>query len=411
MELHTLGVDGGYTQDDVIAVARAFTGWTIYDPTGMASSSSIPAMHDREGEGRPRAHASRRGRRAGRLDVIDILARHPSTATFISTKLAQRFVADDPPRVAGQSDGRNLHQDRRRPSRRGGDAVDLARVPVRGAWQSKLKSPLEIVVSSAPCAECRRHRYHCARAAHRRARTAALWKAGADRLSEYRRGHGRARPALLGRINFATALTAGQIQGVKVDITSRLDCKPAEAVAAELLGIAPSAANAGGAREAHSRGQVDPGTCSRRSSSRHRNFKRGSHVHSTLLHSDVRDDDGCAWRRAVLAAPRSGRRAATSSKILVAIFQRGAADGLNIVVPFFEKRYYQLRPTIAVPPRRASRTAASISMDDLRCIRRLQPLSRSGTAASSRSFTPRGRRIRRGRTSTHRTTWSRERRA
>ena len=59
MELHTLGVDGGYTQADVIDVARAFTGWTIFDPNRYGEFQFNPAMHDREREGRARPDDSR----------------------------------------------------------------------------------------------------------------------------------------------------------------------------------------------------------------------------------------------------------------------------------------------------------------------------------------------------------------
>src|SRR4029077_17810863 len=97
MELHTLGVDGGYTQDDVIAVARAFTGWTIYDPQKFAEFQFNPAGHDRKekvilGHKIPAGGGEQDG-----LQVIDILAHHPSTAKFISMQLARHFVADNPP--------------------------------------------------------------------------------------------------------------------------------------------------------------------------------------------------------------------------------------------------------------------------------------------------------------------------
>src|SRR5262249_32732796 len=97
MELHTLGVDGGYTQQDVIAVARALSGWSIYDQAKYAEFQFNPGSHDRKekvvlGHTLPPGRGEQDG-----LDVIDILAHHPSTAKFISRKLAQRFVADDPP--------------------------------------------------------------------------------------------------------------------------------------------------------------------------------------------------------------------------------------------------------------------------------------------------------------------------
>ena len=97
MELHTLGVDGGYTQADVTEVARAFTGWTIENPRVGADFGFEPRLHD-DGAKVVLGHAVKAG--GGIRDgeqVLDILARHPSTARFISTKLARRFVSDAPP--------------------------------------------------------------------------------------------------------------------------------------------------------------------------------------------------------------------------------------------------------------------------------------------------------------------------
>ena len=96
LELHTLGVDGGYTQQDVIEVARCFTGWTLTPlPLGQ-QFVYIDALHDK-GE---KNVLDRRIKNGGKKDgerVLDMLARHPSTAKFISTKLARRFVSDNPP--------------------------------------------------------------------------------------------------------------------------------------------------------------------------------------------------------------------------------------------------------------------------------------------------------------------------
>jgi uncharacterized protein (DUF1800 family) len=97
MELHTMGVDGGYTQTDVTEVARAFTGWTIEQPRENGSFMFRPMMHDNGekvvlGEKIP----ANGGIRDGEM-VIDILVRHPSTAKFIATKLVRRFVSDNPP--------------------------------------------------------------------------------------------------------------------------------------------------------------------------------------------------------------------------------------------------------------------------------------------------------------------------
>ena len=108
MELHTLGVDGGYTQKDVQEVARCFTGWTIFDPRGV-SARVAPQMADNAGKYyfNPRLHddgekivlghkiPSGGGVKDGMM-VLDILAHHPSTAKFIATKLATKFVTDNP---------------------------------------------------------------------------------------------------------------------------------------------------------------------------------------------------------------------------------------------------------------------------------------------------------------------------
>src|SRR6185437_15655259 len=94
LELHTLGVDGGYTQQDVINVARAFTGWTI-DRDGHFRF--VPALHD-SGEKTVLGHTIKAG---GGIDdgekVLDILASHPATAHHLAFELTQRLVADDPP--------------------------------------------------------------------------------------------------------------------------------------------------------------------------------------------------------------------------------------------------------------------------------------------------------------------------
>src|SRR5207244_7797436 len=86
LELHTLGVDGGYTQQDVINVARAFTGWTIKPPAQGGGFGFEPRIHDSK-EKIVLGHKIKAG--GGQSDgeaVLDILAKHPATATFISTK-------------------------------------------------------------------------------------------------------------------------------------------------------------------------------------------------------------------------------------------------------------------------------------------------------------------------------------
>ncbi len=100
LELHTLGVDGGYTQADVIATAELFTGWGIPNPRQLAQHPSGFYFDAKRHDNRPKSllgqEISGQGMAAGEK-VLDVLASHPATAKHISYKLAQYFVADQPP--------------------------------------------------------------------------------------------------------------------------------------------------------------------------------------------------------------------------------------------------------------------------------------------------------------------------
>jgi uncharacterized protein (DUF1800 family) len=147
MELHTLGVDGGYTQQDVIEVARALTGWTM-NPRQNAQFVFRPAIHD-AGAKAVLGHRlpAGRGIEDGE-DVLDILARDPHTAHFIARKLAVRFVSDDPPPALVERAAQTF-------LKTGGDIREVVRTIVtspeffsRAAYRSKVKSPFELVASS-----------------------------------------------------------------------------------------------------------------------------------------------------------------------------------------------------------------------------------------------------------------------
>jgi uncharacterized protein (DUF1800 family) len=100
MELHTLGVDGGYSQTDVMTVARVFTGWSLAGYNVKAPIASGFTFYANRHDPTPKQVLGRSLPPTGQAEgeaVLDILATHPSTAKFISFKLAQYFVADRPP--------------------------------------------------------------------------------------------------------------------------------------------------------------------------------------------------------------------------------------------------------------------------------------------------------------------------
>jgi uncharacterized protein (DUF1800 family) len=148
MELHTLGVDGGYTQQDVTEVARCFTGWTIEKPRENPQFKFDERLHDPD----PKMVLGKKIHAGGIKDgeeVIELLAKNPNTAKFISTKLARRFVSDTPPpalvaRMAQSfqaSDG-NIRS----------MLKTMAYSPefwTREAYRAKIKTPFELVVSTA----------------------------------------------------------------------------------------------------------------------------------------------------------------------------------------------------------------------------------------------------------------------
>lgn len=147
LELHTLGVDAGYTQQDIIEVARALTGWTM-NPRQNAEFAFVPAIHD-AGEKTVLGHrlAAGRGIEDGE-QVLDILARDPRTARFIARKLAIRFVSDDPPAALVERAAATF-------LRTDGDIRDVVRTIVtspeffsQAAYRAKVKSPFELVASA-----------------------------------------------------------------------------------------------------------------------------------------------------------------------------------------------------------------------------------------------------------------------
>jgi uncharacterized protein (DUF1800 family) len=161
MELHTLGVDGGYTQKDVQEVARCFTGWTINNPRGRMTKEMSNGMDRETGEFffNPRLHDDGEkivlghkipaggGMKDG-LKVLEILVNHPSTAKFIATKLSRRFVMDEPTPQLVDRVASAFTKSR-------GDIRETLRAIFSSpefnssaAYRAKIKTPFEFAVSS-----------------------------------------------------------------------------------------------------------------------------------------------------------------------------------------------------------------------------------------------------------------------
>ena len=247
MELHTMGVDSGYTQKDIVEVARAFTGWTIADPRGYrrAAANEIKDMenrqierlqrmagvpddiesgefyfnerwHDREAKTVLGQKVNEGGMKDG-LKVIDILVKHPATAKFIARKLAVKFVSDTPNeklvnRVASAF------------SKSNGDIKTTLRAIfdddeffAPATYRAKIKTPFELAISSIRTI-----------GAETNGSPAIL--AMLNKLGEVPYGYQAPTGypdtaedwvntgALLERLNFAVALSSNQIPGTRVDL-------------------------------------------------------------------------------------------------------------------------------------------------------------------------------------------------
>jgi uncharacterized protein (DUF1800 family) len=228
MELHTLGVDGGYTQKDVTEVARCFTGWSIDRPDLGGAFLFRRRTHDQGtkvvlGKLIPSGGGIEDGER-----VIDILVRHPSTAHFIATKLVRRFVSDDPPAAL---------VDRVAMVFRGTDGDIRAMLAAiftspeffsTESYHAKIKTPLEAVVSAVRAVDARIEPPGASAEdssggalvlARRIGRLGSpLYQAQpptgyADRAEAWVNSG-----ALLGRMNFALALTENRLPAVRVDV-------------------------------------------------------------------------------------------------------------------------------------------------------------------------------------------------
>lgn len=219
LELHTLGVDGGYTQDDVENVARAFTGWTIDAPRRGGGGFMFDARSHDEGEKVVLGHrlAAGGGRRDGER-VLDILAAHPSTARHIARKLATRLVSDAPP-AALVDRAATVFRDS------GGDLRAVTRAIVTSpefmsaeARRAKVKTPFEFAVSALRATGAS---IPNAMPLVRQMRTLGMPLYGAQPPTGYADTAASwiNSGALLARMNFAVALVENRIGGTRVNVT------------------------------------------------------------------------------------------------------------------------------------------------------------------------------------------------
>jgi uncharacterized protein (DUF1800 family) len=216
MELHTLGVDGGYTQQDVTEVARCFTGWTIREPNRGGGFEFNDKIHDKGEKHVLGVTISAGGGMGDGLKVLDILANHPSTAHFISKSLAIRFVSDNPPEELVQKMAKTyLKTD--------GDLLEVMRTMIYAPefwdpanFRSKIKSPFEMVASAVRAVNgdvdyaqaLTGQLNQLGQPLYRKLEPTGYSNVGAEWTNS---------ASLLARMNFAMALAKGKIAGVKVD--------------------------------------------------------------------------------------------------------------------------------------------------------------------------------------------------
>ena len=215
MELHTLGVNGGYSQKDVTEVARVLTGWTLQEPRQGGGFVFEERMHE-PGDKHVLGHRIKSGGEKEGREVLHILAHHPSTAKFISTKLAMRFVSDDPPPGLVDRMSQTF-------LKKNGDIGEVLKTMFRSpefwapeSYRAKVKTPLEFVVSAVRTSGAE---VSDSLPLARQLQNLGMPLYGMQPPTGYsmKADAWVNSSALLGRMNFALALTAGKLKGVQVD--------------------------------------------------------------------------------------------------------------------------------------------------------------------------------------------------
>jgi uncharacterized protein (DUF1800 family) len=215
MELHTLGVDGGYTQKDVTEVARCFTGWSIEGLRQQEPRFAFIAMLHDPGEKLVMGKTIKGSGQDEAEKVVHLLATHPRTARFISFKLVRRFVSDEPPAALVERAAKTFETT-------GGDIRKVLKTIFDSpefwkAQQAKVKTPFEFVVSAVRAAG--------ADVSDARDLARRIGEMGMPLyLQQPPTGYKDTADAwvstsgLLARLNFALDVAAGRVRGVSADV-------------------------------------------------------------------------------------------------------------------------------------------------------------------------------------------------
>ena len=215
LELHTLSVNGGYSQRDVTEVAKVFTGWTIDRVQDGAAFHYDPRMHEPGPKFVLGHRIKQKGEDEGK-EVLRMLATSPQTAHFISLKLAQRFVSDDPPPALVDRMAKTFEKKK-------GDIREVLLTLFHSpefwsdqTYRAKVKTPLEFVASAVRATGAD---VQDALPLARQLNNMGMPLYGAQPPTGYsmKADTWVSSSALLNRMNFALALTAGKVRGVSVD--------------------------------------------------------------------------------------------------------------------------------------------------------------------------------------------------
>jgi uncharacterized protein (DUF1800 family) len=231
MELHTLGVNGGYTQRDVTELARVLTGWTIEEPRKGGGFKFEEKLHEPGGKIILGHRIKDNGEKEG-LEVLHLLAHHPSTAHFISNKLAMRFVSDNPPPALVDRMAQTF-------LKKDGDIREVLKTMFKSpefwsedAYRAKVKTPLEFLVSAARASNAD---VTDAMQLARQLNNMGMPLYGMQPPTGYsmKAETWVNSSALLDRMNFSLSLLTGKVKGATVDATQliRPATPPADAIA------------------------------------------------------------------------------------------------------------------------------------------------------------------------------------